>query len=191
MDGKLFALNQQNNLITPLVNTFSSSENYSGTLTSFDITESRSNGEKLLACGTQNGNLILIENNTQPSEYIFRPHVSGISQMKFSSNAQWLATASYDGVVTVWNLAQLKNKGSFYQPLIINDLETWALSIAFSEDSNVIFVGTRNGDIRYWMLDPAYYAKALCENIQELKEDELLEWRRIFDYEFDKNQICK
>ena len=90
-----------------------------------------------MAIGEENGNLQLIDlKNTSDIKNLVG-HKSWITNIKFSSDNQFIATSSNDGTVRLWNKNKLNE-----QPINLSDFGDFALSVAFTADNRQVMVGT-------------------------------------------------
>jgi WD40 repeat protein/energy-coupling factor transporter ATP-binding protein EcfA2 len=83
--------------------------------------------------GDQNGELRMVTNGT-PSRPL-SGHTSMIEQIKFSHSGKFMATASYDKTLRLWNMEKLKE-----QPQVMSNND-WVWSMAFSPDDEQIMAG--------------------------------------------------
>ncbi|AEE52424.1 WD40 repeat domain-containing protein [Haliscomenobacter hydrossis] len=157
-------------------------------------------GAGLLAFGFQNGQIVLGRMDVANLEInnlvaLFKQNQSPIVDLAFSSNARYLAAASLDGRVTLWDL-KISESDPTYQPLLLEDHEGWATSICFSPDDRFLLVGTKNGEVAFWNLDPQVYAEHLCAILRlrylspRYDEMDTNDWRRFFGNDIKQQKIC-
>lgn len=170
-----------------------------GNLTS--IAAQQAGGEGLVAMGFQNGQIVLGKMNTNtlamPEALVslFKQNQSPIVDITFSPNGRYLATASLDGRVTIWDL-KIAETDPTYQPLLLEDHEGWATSVCFTPDERFLLVGTKNGEVAFWNLEPRVYAEHLCNQLRinylspryDQMEDK--DWRRFFGTEIKQQRVC-
>lgn len=170
-----------------------------GNLTS--IAAQQASGEGLLAMGFQNGQIVLGKMNANTLEVreklvpLFKQNQSPIVDITFSANGRYLAAASLDGRVTIWDLKN-SEKDPTYQPLLLEDHEGWATSVCFTPDERFLLVGTKNGEVAFWNLEPRVYAEHLCNQLRinylspryDQMDDE--DWRRFFGTEIKQQRVC-
>lgn len=170
-----------------------------GNLTS--IAAQQASGAGLLAMGFQNGQIALgkMDANTlevtQNPVSLFKQNQSPIVDITFSANGRYLAAASLDGRVTIWDLKN-SEKDPTYQPLLLEDHEGWATSVCFTPDERFLLVGTKNGEVAFWNLEPRVYAEHLCNQLRinylspryDQMDDE--DWRRFFGTEIKQQRVC-
>jgi WD40 repeat protein len=83
--------------------------------------------------GDENGVVRIIEFGL-PAK-VLSGHTSQIEQIKFSFSGQFMATASKDGSVRLWNLRQLNE-----QPQVLSDHD-WVWGVAFTPDDEQLMAG--------------------------------------------------
>ncbi len=75
-------------------------------------------------------------------------HDKGIKTVAFSPDGNYIASASLDNTIKVWNVKDnCRLHHSFRQRK-----ETYAFSVAFSMDSNILASGNNDGNIRLWSI---------------------------------------
>jgi hypothetical protein len=174
-------------------------QNKYGALTS--IAAQQAGGAGLLAMGFQNGQIVLGKMNANTLEVretlisLFKQNQSPIVDITFSPNGRYLATASLDGRVTIWDL-KISETDPTYQPLLLEDHEGWATSVCFTPDERFLLVGTKNGEVAFWNLDPRVYAEHLCNQLRinylSPRYDQMddKDWRRFFGTEIKQQRVC-
>jgi len=104
-------------------------------------------------------------------------HTSQIEQIKFSFSGQFMATASKDGSVRLWNLKQLNE-----QPQVLSDHD-WVWSVAFTPDDEQLMAGIHareetvkgvNQTIRAWPTKIPTMSTQLCTLVKRNMNKE--EW---------------
>ncbi len=83
--------------------------------------------------GGESGELRIVTSGI--TRKILTGHSSHIEQIKFSHSGNFMATASKDKTIRLWNLTDLTR-----QPQVLNDHD-WVWSMAFSPDDNQIMAG--------------------------------------------------
>lgn len=159
-------------------------------------------GKASFALGFQNGQIVLGKiSNTATLEVIespvslFKQNQSPIVDITFSPSGRYLAAASLDGRVTIWDLVISENEPT-YQPLLLEDHEGWATSVCFTPDEKFLLVGTKNGEVAFWNLDPRVYAEHLCNQLRlnylspRYDEMDIQNWRRFFGTDIEQKRVC-
>ena len=124
-----------------------------------------------IAYGFHSGHLVMVPADIGNLDfggayYSFQQHRSEISDLCFSPDGRYLAVASYDRTVSVWELDKVDQPS--YQPMVFDDHGGWAISLAFSNDSKVVLVGGQDGSIYFWNLNPEDYADQICRDLNGL-----------------------
>jgi len=165
--------------------------------------QSGNNG--IVAIGLEHGHLVIgkVDLLGQPmwqDEHAglmtFRPHQAAISDIAFSENGNYLAVASYDGTITVWDLRYFLSPS--YQPLRIDGHRDWVRSVAFANQDRFLLAGTRGGNVYFWNFHAPDLAMAICDRLSrqagfpnyDRLEDQL--WLQFFGEKIERDdQICR
>ena len=84
-------------------------------------------------------------------------HTSTIQAIEMNHSGSFMATASRDKTVRLWNLKNLKE-----QPIVLKDHPTWVWSITFTPDDEQILAGTQEQIIRSWPTKVETMSDKLC-----------------------------
>lgn len=84
-------------------------------------------------------------------------HESSIQDIKFNHSGKFMATASKDKTVRLWNLENLKE-----QPIKLADHPNWVWSITFSPDDEQLLAGTQEQIIKSWPTKVETMSGKLC-----------------------------
>lgn len=140
-----------------------------------------------LALGTREG-VVLIMNRSNDSKVAELPgHSARISDLIFSKQGDYLATASYDGTVQLW-----LSEGEKYEkrlPIILRDHDSWVMSLAFSPDGQNLITGGRDGQIKIWPTDPNNLASVMCTELD--KNFTSQEWSLYVGDDIDIEKTCE
>ena len=152
-----------------------------------------------VAFGFRDGQILIFDwdidqLSTLSEKFIFDQHISPISDIEFSHDGQYMAVASFDGTVSVWDMNRYRNPS--YLPMVFDFHEGWALSLAFSNDDRVLMVGDQQGSLTFWSLNPEDYSTKLCEDMRSWSRDRskytlpTAEWQRYFG-DIEQRAICR
>lgn len=92
-----------------------------------------------MVIGDQRGEIRIITNGL--TRRILSGHTSAIEQIKFSNSGKFMATASKDKSIRLWNLEKLRE-----QPLLIRDQEAVYSMVFTPDDSQIMAAGTNTAD---------------------------------------------
>ncbi|MEM6361303.1 MAG: High-affnity carbon uptake protein Hat/HatR [Bacteroidota bacterium] len=148
----------------------------------------------LLATGIGNDNSVAIGDvdglikvfklfsNDTPSDLI--GHTSEIDQIEFSADGRFIATASKDKTVKLWN-----RKEPNTQPINLKDHPTWVWTITFSPDNNQILAGTQESVVRSWPTTIEAMSDEICGQIdRNLSKDE---WTLFVSEDIEYEKTCE
>ena len=111
-----------------------------------------------VAIGQVNGTVKVFSlNNTSDVEQLVG-HTSKVNAIRFSSDNQFIATASSDKTVRLWNVKNLTD-----QPITLTDFDQWAVSLSFSPDNSKILVGTERNQVKVFPTNRDDMSGILCE----------------------------
>ena len=182
-DGKwLLAVTNQGKVVAyDVENAYKASEIYANNapLLAVDISK-----EGRIAIGDVNGGVKefqLFGNQTVRS---LIGHTSQIDDIKFSTDGRFIATASKDRTVRLWNRQKLNT-----QPIILRDHPTWVWKIAFSPDNQQILAGTREEIVRSWATSIDAMADRICGKVDRNMTKE--EWDIHVSDEIELERTCE
>ncbi len=110
-------------------------------------------------------------------------HSAKISDIAISKTGKFIATASLDGTVRVWQTDNLEE-----DPIVLNDHSSWVLSTMFSNDEKHIYVGTKNETIRFYPINMKDMSDRLCNKLDRNMTDE--EWEKFVGGDIEKELTC-
>ncbi|MDX1627148.1 MAG: High-affnity carbon uptake protein Hat/HatR [Fulvivirga sp.] len=95
-------------------------------------------------------------------------HSSPIEHVTFSSDGRFIASASRDKTVRLWNRNDLNA-----QPITLDDHPDWVFSIAFSPNNEQILAGTKEDVVRAWPTSIQVMANKICAKLDgNMTQDE-------------------
>ncbi|MBI9068392.1 MAG: hypothetical protein JEZ09_13945 [Salinivirgaceae bacterium] len=167
-----------------------SSDGKSGKLLKFDEANADSltiinaialSNNNLLALGDINGNILIFDTKTFEFKQRLSGHTARINDLQFDELSNYLASASNDGAVHVWQLEDLNQA-----PLKFTDNEEWVLQVKFNNDGTYLFAAYADGKIRRWATSSDPIAKTLKQQIN--RNFTLEEWQQYVakDIEYKK-----
>ncbi|QSE96263.1 nSTAND1 domain-containing NTPase [Fulvivirga lutea] len=156
------------------------------------------NGTKVLNIAISNDNVIglgdergLIKvfklfGSTSPTRLV--GHSSPIEDLKFSSDGRFLASASRDKTVRLWNRSNYTA-----QPIKLDDHPDWVFTVAFSPDNSQVLAGTKEEVVRAWPTDIEVMADKICKKIDSNMSQDEWDTYVADDIEYEKtcNQYAK
>jgi WD40 repeat protein len=111
-------------------------------------------------------------------------HSSGISSIRFNEHGNYLATASFDGSIQLWDFNNLNNL-----PLVLSDHNAQVWNIMFSPDSNYLFAGCENGNIKIWPTKADILSVQICDHINRNMTNS--EWERYVASDVKYEETCR
>jgi len=162
-------------------NNYSRSEIYNNNATLLNIAISDDN---TVAIGDENGLVKIFKLFSNQSLARLIGHTSPIEGIEFSHDGRFIATASRDKTVRLWNRADLNA-----QPITLKDHPDWVFSIAFSPNSDQILAGTKETVVRAWPTNIEVMADKICSKLdRNMTKDE---WDTYVGEEVPYERTCK
>lgn len=136
---------------------------------------------KRLVIGDVNGRLkmFLMDNLSTPPR-VLSGHKASIEQIVFSNKSNFMATASNDKTVRLWNLEKLN-----YQPIVLQDHKDWVRTAVFTADDEQLLAGINSNTekaketIHAWPTKIETMAGLLCQYVTRNMSEE--EWDMFVD----------
>jgi len=159
----------------------------------YAISEIHNNGSSILSIDISKDNMVAIgdENGLIKVFKLFGDggftrlvgHRSPIEGVKFSSDGRFIATASRDKSVRLWNRSNLAA-----QPIKLDDHPDWVFSIAFSPDNDQILAGTKENIVRAWPTNIEVMSDKVCDKIdRNMTQDE---WNTFVADDIEYEKTC-
>ena len=143
-----------------------------------------SSGDFFIAFGGEDSNVYLWSVQNDKVFRTLRGHTSRISALEFSHDGNFLATASFDSKVQVWNMFNLNN-----EPIVMEDnFGDYAWDVAFSNDDKYLILGSQSNKIKKWVINAEYMADELCKHIKRNMSME--EWDRYVGSNIEFRNTC-
>lgn len=165
------------------LNEIYSYEKYGGSICA--IKSLKNGNSSYVSYGTNSGHIVIDCDTKQIEQKI---HDSKVADIQFSYSGKWLVTTAYDGSVSIWEITKINTP--YYQPFILDNFDVWVLSAVFNTTEDGLYLGMRDGTIRYIDLNSDYYAAILCETLDDSRVDSQI-WQSYFGDEIIQPQSCK
>jgi WD40 repeat protein len=146
-----------------------------------------------IVIGDVNGLVKVVPANNLPTNTnvkILSGHTSGIEQIVFNHAASFMATASDDKSVRLWNWKDINQ-----QPIVLSGHADWVKTAVFSADDEQLLAGMHGNaektaeTIHAWPTKIETMSGLLCEKLTRNITDD--EWETYVDKELKKEQTCK
>ncbi|PHN02206.1 WD40 repeat domain-containing protein [Flavilitoribacter nigricans] len=120
-----------------------------------------------LAFGDKDGNVYIDTTGSGVALLRLQVHRSAIVAIQYSPDALFQASLARDGKVGIINVKQYLKAPTTYQPILLDLPGLSATAIAFSRDSRELLLGTEDGRIVRFYLDPRIYADRICRLLRD------------------------
>ncbi len=111
-------------------------------------------------------------------------HNARISDLALSASGKFLATASLDGTVRIWQAQNLDE-----DPIVLSDLGSWAQSVAFDATGQHVVLGTVDKTIRYYPTHMKEMSERICGRLPRNMTD--AEWEKYVGQEIPREETCE
>lgn len=146
------------------------------------------NGNQIVF-GDQRGIVRILQVEDPSSIRVLSGHTSAIEQIAFNHDGNFMATASYDKTVRLWNLKLLNQ-----QPIVLDDHADWVRTAVFTLDDEQLLAGMNSNSenvretIHAWPTNMKTMSGLLCEYLtRNLTQDE---WDIFVDKDLPKENTC-
>jgi hypothetical protein len=102
---------------------------------------------KLLAIGFESGQVMLYDLEKQQRQQRITAHTAVISQLAFSHQGKYLATASFDHQAMIWK------EGQYNTPVLSQKHASWVWSVCFTPADDELLVGCLDGSLNRYPLN--------------------------------------
>jgi WD40 repeat protein/energy-coupling factor transporter ATP-binding protein EcfA2 len=194
-DGKFIAGagNEGNLYLWDITNNYASKVFYKNTSSTGKLTSISAVGftrdGKSLVMGDIKGVVKIIAMDNPASVRPLSGHESGIEQIVFNHSGTFMATASNDKTVRLWNLDNLKE-----QPMVLRGHADWVRTAVYSADDEQLLAGMHSNaekteeTIHAWPTKIQTMASLLCQYLtRNLTPDE---WATYVDEELKYEETC-
>jgi WD40 repeat protein/energy-coupling factor transporter ATP-binding protein EcfA2 len=145
-------------------------------------------GKKLVFGDAKGLVRILTLDNSVPMR-VLSGHTSAIEQITFNHTGTFMATASYDKTVRLWNLSQLNQ-----QPIVLDDHADWVRTAVFTLDDEQLLAGMNSNSekssetIHAWPTNMKTMSNLLCNYLTRNLTQE--EWEINVDKALTREVTC-
>lgn len=140
--------------------------------------------ENIVAIGDEEGMVKLFPLFNPRNIVTFIGHTSPVEDVAFGSDGHFLASASRDRTVRLWD-----RKDYNAPPIKLEDHPDWVLAIGFSPGSSALFAGTRAQTLKAWPAEAETMARNICGKISRNMSPE--EWETYAGKDIDYNNTCE
>jgi WD40 repeat protein len=130
-----------------------------------------------IVIGDNTGVVKIFDSQTGMVIRILSGHTSSIEQIRFNHTGSFMATASKDKTVRLWNINRLKE-----QPIVLSDHSDWVWSVAFTPDDEQLLASVHSSTetvkgiehtIHAWPTKIPVMSTILCEKVKRnINKDE-------------------
>jgi outer membrane protein assembly factor BamB/energy-coupling factor transporter ATP-binding protein EcfA2 len=140
---------------------------------------------KFLVSGDMEGHIVVYDAKTGEKTVELTGHTARVSDLELSANDEFLATASFDGTVRLFQLEKL----DLVEPIVLRDIDDWVWSLAFSSDGEELYCGSAAGKISRYPTRTKTLAKDLCDQIKRNMTEK--EWNRFVAKDIPYRKTCE
>jgi WD40 repeat protein/cell division protein FtsB len=117
-----------------------------------------------LACGADYGRIRVVDEAGRPFD--LTGHTSTVNSLSFSRDGDFLASASSDKTVDVWDLRRLGATAGALRPIVLKGHESWVWTVAFAPDDRLLS-GSQDKTIRVWTVRAEALAREICRRLKD------------------------
>jgi WD40 repeat protein len=146
--------------------------------------------KKTLMVGCTNGTLLLIDVTHVPYKFSrFAVHSSGIDQIVFSNDFTFMATASWDKLIRLYNYHEFfEMSNSVMGAINFDNLKARARSLFFTTDKKLV-AGMSDKSIRIWETSSEKLVSLICGLLK--RDMSVSEWTDNVGIEIPYEKTCK
>lgn len=147
---------------------------------------------RLVVTGDNVGIVKIYDNQAGMMIRILSGHTSGIEQIRFNHGGTFMATASKDKTVRLWNMEKLRE-----QPIVLSDHKDWVWSATFTPDDEQLLASVHSSTetvkgvehtIRAWPTKIPTMSNILCGFVKRNIDNE--EWETFAGNDLPYEQTC-
>lgn len=124
-----------------------------------------------LAFGDEKGVSRLFSFRNKRITHTLTGHSSRINDIQYDKNGKYLASASFDGTIRLWNTDML-----FDQPIVLKDHSSWIWTITFDNSGKHVISGCVDNMIRIWPTEAGSMSDDICQELERNLSKK--EWER-------------
>jgi hypothetical protein len=131
----------------------------------------------------------LLMDNLTAAPRVFPGHKASIEHIVYNHAGTFMATASTDKTVRLWNLKKPNN-----QPIVLQDHKDWVRAAIFTADDEQLLAGINSNDeksketIHAWPTKVETMAGLLCGFVS--RNMDIDEWKMFVDEDLDREDTC-
>ena len=99
----------------------------------------------------------------ETTPFVLRGHYGKIVDFAFSADGRYLVSASWDGIVGLWDMALARNRLEQI-PISFRGHDGPVNDVQFSADGKHLFSAGNDGHIRYWRVADGEYLRSIVRN---------------------------
>lgn len=138
---------------------------------------------KNIAFGDQQGLVSIFNLKSKTIEYDLIGQSARITDIAFSSNDNFLASASFDGTVQVFLTSNYD-----LSPLVLTDHDSWVSSISFTNNDKTLVTGTMSSKIKRYPTNIDQMSTDICSLISRNLTSK--EWKRFVAKDIEYEKTC-
>ena len=123
---------------------------------------------RALACGTSRGQILQESVGGRALPISLAGHRSSVNSISYDRQGQFLASASSDGTVRLWETGKRDR-----QPIILSGHESWVWGVAFDRSGDRLISGGEDRTVRIWPARAEVLAADLCRAAGAMAKKEL------------------
>ena len=138
---------------------------------------------KHIAFGDQQGLVSILNVASKTIEYDLIGQSARITDLEFSSNDMFLASASFDGTVQVF-----LTENYDLSPLVLKDHDSWVSSLSFTNNDKTLVTGTMSSKIKRYPTNIDQMSTDVCSLIARNLTQK--EWKRFVAKDIEYEKTC-
>ncbi|HXH41759.1 MAG TPA: hypothetical protein VNN08_24255 [Thermoanaerobaculia bacterium] len=127
---------------------------------------------KMLACGSGRGEIVLATLDGKAGSLpALLGHSSSVNALSFSRDGEFLASASSDSTVRLWNLRLWNLRSANIPSIVLPGHQSWVWTVGFTPDGNRLVSGGEDRTVRIWPAHVRLLANDLCAAVSPQKKE--------------------